>query len=321
MLVVEDNPFNQQVARGFLAKRGLDVRVVGNGALGLEVVAREAFDLVLMDLHMPVMDGLECARRIRTLPGRQTLPIVAMTAAVTAEDRARCETAGMDDFIAKPIDPEELARVLERFLVPAAEQPAGPAPAGAPDEAALPGLDPARALARLSGDRALYARLVEEFSAAHADFADRLAARLFAGGAREAAESLHTLKGAAANLGMPALAEAARELEARLAGGEQRPSLAALVEALDEARASIAAWLARQKAEEDEAAPDLARLLAELRPWLAAREVAPDELVAELARATRHDPSGRLARLLRQIDDFDHAGALATLDALAAAPR
>ena len=323
VLVVEDNPFNQQVARGFLEKRGLKVRIAGNGALGLEAVLRESFDLVLMDLHMPVIDGLEAARRIRALPGRRHVPIVAMTAAVTAEDRARCEAAGMDDFVAKPIDPEELARVLERLL-PAAKA-TGDAiqepPPASQDEAALPGLEPSRALARLGDDRALYARLLEEFAAANADFAERLVTHLAANETRQAVENLHALKGAAANLGMPLLAEAARELEARIISGERRPALQALIDALAEARAVIAVWLARQREDETAVAIDLPRLLETLRPWLVAREIAPDELIAELARAARQDPSGRLARLLRQIDDFDHVGALATLDALTASAR
>ncbi|MFN3885251.1 MAG: ATP-binding protein, partial [Rhodocyclaceae bacterium] len=178
VLVVEDNPFNQQVARGFLEKRGLEVHVAANGALGLEVVLHEPFDLILMDLHMPVIDGIEAARRIRTLPGRQHIPIVAMTAAVTAEDRARCEAAGMADFIAKPIDPDELARVLERFLAEAPEQPGAEPPAAPEADAAPPGLEASRALARLGGDHALYARLIDEFAAANADFVERLAAQL-----------------------------------------------------------------------------------------------------------------------------------------------
>ncbi|MFN3885273.1 MAG: hypothetical protein ACK4Q4_11005, partial [Rhodocyclaceae bacterium] len=128
-------------------------------------------------------------------------------------------------------------------------------------------------------------------------------------------------KGAAANLGMRTLAEAARELEARVKGGERRPALQALIDALAETRAAITAWLARQRESEATAAIDLTRLLETLRPWLVAREIAPDEIIAELARAARQDASGRLARLLRQIDDFDHAGALATLEALVAGTR
>ncbi|MDF1613685.1 PAS domain S-box protein [Desulfurivibrio dismutans] len=130
-LLVEDNLTNQLVAAEFLRQRGLQVRVANHGGEALVALAKEKFDLVLMDLHMPVMDGYEAARRIGELPDHP--PVIAMTAAVMAEDRERSRAAGMVDFVAKPIDPAELVAVLSRWL-PAdqAEMPAGRVPASRP---------------------------------------------------------------------------------------------------------------------------------------------------------------------------------------------
>ena len=107
-LLVEDNEINQQVATELLQQAGLVVTIAGNGAIALETLRNAQFDIVLMDMQMPVMDGLEATRRIRQQPGLEQLPIIAMTANAMASDRERCLAAGMNDHIAKPIDLDEL---------------------------------------------------------------------------------------------------------------------------------------------------------------------------------------------------------------------
>jgi two-component system sensor histidine kinase/response regulator len=116
LLLVEDNPVNQEVAREMLQLAGLEVEVADDGAQAVERVRALPFDLVLMDVHMPVMDGLEATRRIRTLDDRAHLPILAMTANAFAEDRAACLAAGMDDHVSKPVNPAELYATLLRWL-------------------------------------------------------------------------------------------------------------------------------------------------------------------------------------------------------------
>ena len=122
VLVVEDNPFNQQVARELLERAGLSVTVASDGVQALEALEHDdAFRLVLMDVQMPVMDGLEATRRIRTLSAQPTIPILAMTANVSPEDRRRCLDAGMNDVIGKPIVPARLIETLQGWLETAVE--------------------------------------------------------------------------------------------------------------------------------------------------------------------------------------------------------
>jgi CheY-like chemotaxis protein len=116
VLLAEDDAMNQDVARELLADTGIQLDIVGNGQLALERVRDGDYALVLMDVQMPVMDGLDATRAIRLLPGRGALPVIAMTANAFQEDRQRCLDAGMDDHLGKPIDPEQLYARLLRWL-------------------------------------------------------------------------------------------------------------------------------------------------------------------------------------------------------------
>ena len=120
LLVAEDNEFNQEIVRELLERSGAKVVIAGNGAEALQTLERDpAFDLVLMDVQMPVMDGFVAARRIRQQPALARLTVIAMTANVTVEDRKRCREAGMNDFVGKPIVPDRLFEVAARCLAPA----------------------------------------------------------------------------------------------------------------------------------------------------------------------------------------------------------
>jgi len=143
VLLVEDNEINQDVARELLEKPGLVVTVASNGKEAVQAVEQRDFDIVLMDVQMPEMDGLEATRVIRKLgkPGISDLPIVAMTAHAMAGDREKSLDAGMNDHLTKPIDPSELFRTLLEWIkpgeratvpVPAPDEPETPAPAEPP---------------------------------------------------------------------------------------------------------------------------------------------------------------------------------------------
>jgi CheY-like chemotaxis protein len=116
LLLAEDEPVNQEVSRALLEEAGFKVDVADNGARAVDLAQRGRYDLVLLDLQMPEMNGLEAARRIRAIPACAAWPILALTANAFAEDRAACFEAGMDDFIAKPVDPEVMLATVIRWL-------------------------------------------------------------------------------------------------------------------------------------------------------------------------------------------------------------
>jgi len=118
VLLAEDNPVNQHVARSLLERRGHQVEVVGNGQLAVEALRESCYDVILMDLQMPVMDGLTATQRIREIPGRETVPIVALTAHAMVEDRERCLTAGMNSCVTKPFRPHDLFAAVEGWGIP-----------------------------------------------------------------------------------------------------------------------------------------------------------------------------------------------------------
>jgi len=121
VLLAEDHPTNQKVAQLILEPLGVDLTIVENGAEAVEAFAAGGFDLVLMDMQMPVVDGLEATRRLRALePADRRTPVIAMTANAAKEDRAACLKAGMDDFISKPVDARQFLTVLARWTGPEA---------------------------------------------------------------------------------------------------------------------------------------------------------------------------------------------------------
>jgi CheY-like chemotaxis protein len=222
ILLAEDNELNQQVAREFLAKGGLSVVIANNGQEALDAVQAQPFDVVLMDLHMPVMDGFEATRRIHAMPGLENLPIIAMTAAAMSQDRAASTAAGMVAHVAKPVDPQELADTLVRWVKPRTADQGEliedqPIVMADPDEVhlleqSLPGISVRQALARMGEDLSLYRKLLRSFAQTRVSTADQLQ-ELCAQAEHEALYQLaHGLKGEAGNLGIDAVRDAADAL-------------------------------------------------------------------------------------------------------------
>jgi two-component system sensor histidine kinase/response regulator len=182
VLLVEDNEINQEVAKGLLEEAGVAVELAGNGHEALDKVAAQRFDLILMDMHMPVMDGLEATRRLRASAQGRDVPILAMTANAFAEDRQRCLDAGMNDHLAKPVDPSRLFAVLARWLPATADGATQsvrlPAAAGTHDAGQMdtlaPDLEVAQGLRNVGGKRDSYHRLLSRFVANHLEGALRL---------------------------------------------------------------------------------------------------------------------------------------------------
>ncbi len=221
LLLVEDDPINQEVAVDLLRARGFVVDVAENGAVALQRVKALRYDAILMDVQMPVMDGLTATRELRKRPEGATTPILAMTASAFAEDRYACQEAGMDDFVAKPIQPDALFATICRWT--GAVLPGRKAPVIRPVTAAsaalrqrlaaVPGLKTATGLRVVQGDWDAYEHLLRRFCEDRAGMAQELLAHVHAGGWSEAERAAHTLKGLAATLGAEPVRVAAARVD------------------------------------------------------------------------------------------------------------
>jgi PAS domain S-box-containing protein len=214
VLVVEDNPVNQKVAQRFLERLGCSVRVAADGAEAVAVTAAERFDLILMDMQMPVMDGVSATRAIRARDaGAARMPIVGLTANVLAGQFESCIAAGMDDVLSKPLEPARLKDVLERFILKsgAAAQAADTGQTG-PDLAAPP-LDLERLGSLVGDDAAFLGELITTFRVSSSTVLGELHAALGVCAREQLQRAAHKLKGASDNIGAARLCQLAARLE------------------------------------------------------------------------------------------------------------
>jgi len=225
VLVAEDNAVNRQVAVGMLERAGHEAVVAANGREALALLEKEAFDLVLMDVQMPELDGLETTAAIRERERVRGghLPIVAVTAHAMKGDAERCLAAGMDGYVAKPLQPRELEAAIARVVTPGSQEgPASAVPASPPPPGVV---DFPRLLERVGGDRKALAQLVRIFRTDSPKQAARIRKAIEAGDAPALRSAAHAVKGAVSNFAAPAATEAALRLQrmgdtGHLAGAE-----------------------------------------------------------------------------------------------------
>jgi PAS domain S-box-containing protein len=239
VLLVEDDPVNREVARELLQETGLLIDTAQDGLDALQKMQQNDYPLILMDVQMPRMDGLEATRILREFPQWATVPIVAMTANAFLEDRQRCLEAGMNDHIGKPIDPRELYTTLLRWL-PGTSAPSPlpftPRPLSARNHIdAIPGLVMEQGLRSVRGRASTYRRMLHLFAQEHGGDIASLRASIACGDTTEAQRIAHTLKGLGATLGAEEVRWRAQALEKALGGID----VASIHERVDELEASL----------------------------------------------------------------------------------
>ena len=256
VLLVEDNELNRIVASELLCDvAGMDVTLAGNGQEALARLRDARFDLVLMDIQMPGMDGLQATRLIRADKSLAKLPVIAMTAHAFARDREQSKAAGMNDHVSKPFEPAQLFETMLRWLTPAPSSLASPAArgAGVPAEAG-PAVDTELGLRRCLGKPELFQKIVGRYLKQRAASGNEIRSALEAGELEAGTRAAHTLVSTAAMLGAPALSVLARELHDAIDLGapERWPALLARIDALQR---DIDAALADYMASHERATP------------------------------------------------------------------
>ena len=302
VLLVDDNDLNQEVGTELLRGAGLVVDVAENGQVAVDKVLAGQFDVVLMDMQMPVMDGVTATRALRAMPQFDGLPIIAMTANAMQSDREACRAAGMNDHVSKPIEPRDLFACLLRWVryrapvedkaatVPGELAVLGGSQAGA--ELSLPtgiaGLDLELGLRRVLGKKPMYLNMLRKFVAGQQGAVDKVLQALDDGDWDTAVRTVHTTKGVCGNIGAAGVQEQAGQLEDALKARQPRETLdvlaAQLLSTLEPLIASIVAWLPAEStvqasAPVDEAA--LARVTTQLRELCADMDSGAEDLLGE----------------------------------------
>ncbi len=258
VLLVEDNELNQELAAALLRQVGVLVTVAGDGRQALQALTDgPGFDAVLMDCHMPVMDGYQATLEIRRNPAWADLPIVALTADAMKGTKEQVLTAGMNDYLTKPLDVALLYATLSRWTgegkkpapKKAASKPAlkpgvSTAPGLESSTPELPGIDTAAGLRVCAGNAALYQQLLQMFAQAQADFGARFADALRDADPQAAQRCAHSLKGSAGNIGAQVVAAAAAELEQACREGAEPEKRSLLCDSVLRALAVVQAGLA-----------------------------------------------------------------------------
>lgn len=327
LLLVDDNAINRQVVIGFLQGTGILIEVAEDGQAAIERLETERYDLVLMDVHMPRLDGLSATRLLRTRPALAGLPIIAMTANGLPGDRERCLDAGMSDHLVKPLEPAELFRIIaawanfeqlqraERKAVTAAED------AGLLARARGDGVfEPESALGLLRGNTELYEQLVRDFRRQHADLPSRIAAWRAADDTTALFECAHALQSTAAYIGAVALREVAQRLTKKIRLAQPiREEVGALHGEVERCLAILDELLADMpRLAQEAAAEKLETLLEQLAGLLQTSDFAAEALLDRLMKSgANHAHGADLVRIREWVDDveFEHA-ADATLDLL-----
>ncbi|MFW6227886.1 MAG: response regulator [Alkalispirochaeta sp.] len=342
VLLVEDNPVNTEVTTSILELAGIHVIPAENGRIAVERAAENAFDLVLMDVQMPVMDGLEATRRIRALPGWGEIPIIALTANAFTEERERCLAAGMNDHLPKPVDPDRLFAVLSHWIdvpddggtpVRTGDTVVPPGAEASPETggegtmfrtalARIDGLDPERGIRIVRGKISVYRRGLEQFVRRHGDDPAVLRRACEKGDFATVGEIAHALKGVGGLIGADRLGEYAGRLDFAVKNRSRDGDDAVVAETdalnsiLEPLISALRNALAPKGTDSTAGPPvNLDMELKALRELLALSSTdAVSRFEALRPHLTERVGANRIARIAAYIQDFEFDEALAALD-------
>ncbi|NJD36969.1 MAG: response regulator, partial [Geobacter sp.] len=328
ILLVEDNKINQEVAVDLLTDAGLLVDTADNGQEALEKLKQQTYDLVLMDMQMPVMDGVTATIEIRKNRLLAGMPVVAMTANAQQQDRDLCLAAGMNDFITKPIEPRQLLAALQQWIPPKQSTAGGlHQSAGAPDQpvqlaAAIAGLDSNLGLRRVGGKPARYLATLRKFLAGSIGWAEAFRRTLQQQDTETAVREAHTIKGLFGTIGALELQQDAALLEQAIRQGRAQDEVAQCLLKLEEGLAALLQELREKLPPEQEPLPiavdpkHLTEVCAHLAELLRHDDLHAAKLFEKHAALLKTAFPAEFTRLETAISQFEYETALAALERL-----
>ena len=341
ILVAEDNPTNQEIAKAILEGAGIVVKIVTNGEDAVETARKGRFDAVLMDIQMPKMDGYEATANIRKIPELKSLPIIAMTAHAMKGDEEKCLKAGMDGYVSKPISQDRLFHTIWKLVerqkkapyykeqeAPEARRITVAETEGLPER--LPGINIQDALSALNIDKAVFKHILIGFLKNNEESANKIRDAFDAKDWESLVQLAHSIKGSAGSIGADELYKAARELEtAGREGAPTSPLLDRMETALNQVLESLRSLADTSKAEplpvkERGAAlgVDPAEVIPILKQLADAIELAdPEEINIYFKAVKEHLDFSTFQKLENQINNYDYDKALKSLEEIAAKIR
>ena len=343
VLLVEDNDLNQEVATELLRSAGLVVDVADNGQIAVDKVQRARYDIVLMDMQMPVMDGVTATRIIREMPQFASLPIVAMTANAMQADREACRAAGMDDHVAKPIEPRELFLTMLKWVKPVGEALTMASASGSPEPASsvavqgvsrsdsaewqvprdIEGLDTELGLKRVLGKVPRYQSMLEKYVAGQAGAVAELRAALALEDRETATRLAHTTRGVSGNIGASSVQQLAEALELAIKSGQSQAEVEPLLDALQQSLDPLVHAIAQRLPQAQAAAPaasvaidetELSRVTQRLRELLSDMDSDASDWIQTHAELLAAAYPSHLPGIREALEGFDFDVAIAQLD-------
>jgi len=337
ILLVEDNAINQEVATEILGSAGAKVEIANNGKEAIEAVASHTYDLVLMDLQMPIMGGYEATKLIRADRRNQDLTIIAMTAHAMQGVEAECKAAGMNDYVSKPIDPKNLFSTILKWIKPKLEidsevsrnakrsENAGTAELSLPDN--IPGIDISEGLGRVGGNRTLFLKLLKDFANHYKPYANDIRKAISEQRIEEARRLAHTLKGVAGNISAKEIYTVSEQVEKALLTepvtdydaplGQLDAALRMIIDALravqDEKRTDVSLAKATTTESDNES------ILQETAHLIWTDDIDAGKAIVQLKQAFGRRFTEEIERIANSVDGFDFEAAKEPLIKIAAA--